>query len=323
MSYILEPVDSVEVLTLMDNSTDMTLESNEIAARTMFGAGPVPAAVIEGGMAPNAFISEHGFSSLVTVQKGDASTRILFDAGLSPNGLIENMRRLEINPTDIDIIVLSHNHWDHITGLSGFVAAIGKANLPVYIHPDFWIRRRISIPGNDPLVLPAPSRSALEGAGFVITEQRRPSYLFKGSVVITGEIERTTAYEKGFPLQESLKGGEWVSDPLVLDEQSLILNIAEKGLMVMSGCGHAGIVNTARYAQKLTGIAKIHAIIGGFHLGGKALEPMIAPTVADAVSLAPSVLVPAHCTGFSAQVALSRALLDAFIPNSVGTRFTM
>ncbi len=86
---------------------------------------------------------------------------------------------------------------------------------------------------------------------------------------------------------------------------------------------HAGMVNTARYAQKLTGISQIHAIIGGFHLGGKALEPMIAPTVADIVNLAPSVLVPAHCTGFSAKVAFSRALPDAFIPNSVGTRFTM
>ena len=147
-------------------------------------------------MAPNAFVSEHGFSSLVTVHKGNASTRILFDAGLSPDGLIENMGRLEINPTDIDIIVLSHNHWDHITGLSGFVAAIGRVNLPVYIHPDFWIRRRISIPGNDPLVLPAPSRSALEGAGFFITEERRPSYLLEGSVLVAGEIERTTTYEK-------------------------------------------------------------------------------------------------------------------------------
>jgi len=172
-------------------------------------------------------------------------------------------------------------------------------------------------------VLPAPSRSALEGAGFAITEERQPSYLYDGSVLVTGEIERTTAYEQGFPLQESLKDGEWVSDPLVLDEQALILNIAGKGLMVMSGCGHAGIVNTARYAQKLTGITTVHAIIGGFHLGGKALEPMIAPTVADIVSLAPSVLVPAHCTGFRANVALSRALPDAFIPNSVGTRFTM
>ena len=323
MSYSLVSVDSVEVLTLMDNSTDMTLESTEIAARTLFGSGPVPAAIIEGGMAPNAFVSEHGFSSLVTVRKGDTRTRILFDAGLSPGGLIENMRRLEISPTDVDIIVLSHNHWDHITGLSGFADAIGRVNLPVYIHPDFWIRRRVTIPGNEPLVLPAPSRSALEGAGFAITEDRRPSYLYDGSVLVTGEIERTTAYEKGFPLQESLDGGEWVSDPLVLDEQALVLNIAGKGLMVMSGCGHAGIVNTVRYAQKLTGITTVHAIIGGFHLGGKALEPMIAPTVADTVSLAPAVLVPAHCTGFTANVALSRALPDAFIPNSVGTKFTM
>lgn len=142
-------------------------------------------------------------------------------------------------------------------------------------------------------------------------------------MLVTGEIERTTTYEKGFPLQESLADGEWVSDPLVLDEQALILNIAEKGLMVISGCGHAGIVNTVRYAQKMTGIPKVHAIIGGFHLGGKELEPMIAPTVVDVVGLAPSVLVPAHCTGFNAQVALSRALPDAFISNSVGTKFTI
>lgn len=109
----------------------------------------------------------------------------------------------------------------------------------------------------------------------------------------------------------------------MLDEQALILNIAEKGLMVLSGCGHAGIVNTARYAQKLTGITQVHAIIGGFHLGGAALESLIGPTVADTVRLAPSVLVPAHCTGFRASVALSHALPDAFISNSVGTRFTM
>lgn len=323
MSYRLEPVDSVELLTLIDNSTDLTLESDEIAARTLFGAGPVPAAIIEGGMAPNAFVAEHGFSILVTVRKGAAETKFLFDAGLSPGGLIENMRRMEINPTDVDLVILSHNHWDHVTGLSGFVEAVGRANLPLYIHPDFWIRRRVTIPGNEPLVLPAPSRSALEGAGFAITEDRRPSYLYDGSVLVTGEIERTTSYEKGFPLQESLADGEWRSDPLVLDEQALILNIAGKGLMVVSGCGHAGIVNTTRYAQKLTGITKVHAIIGGFHLGGKALEPMIAPTVADTVALAPSVLVPAHCTGFRANVALSRALPDAFIPNSVGTRFTI
>ena len=84
--------------------------------------------------------------------------------------------------------------------------------------------------------------------------------------------------------------------------------------MVMSGCGHAGIVNTARYAQKLTGITKIHAIIGGFHLGGIGLEPMIAPTVADTVKLGPSVLVPAHCTGFKANVALSRACRTLSFP---------
>ena len=91
------------------------------------------------------------------------------------------------------------------------------------------------------------------------------------------------------------------------------------------GIHRAHRAGLTRVQRRLSGgfLLGLVADIGGFHLGGKALEPMIAPTVADTVSLAPSVLVPAHCTGFSAQVALSLALPDAFIPNSVGTRFSM
>jgi 7,8-dihydropterin-6-yl-methyl-4-(beta-D-ribofuranosyl)aminobenzene 5'-phosphate synthase len=323
MPIRLEPVDSVEVLTLMDNSTDLTLDSTDLVHRARFGPGTVPAPLSVSGVTPDVFVSEHGFSCLVTVRKGDTTTRILFDAGLTPGGLVENMRRLEIDPREIEVIVLSHNHWDHITGLNGVVQAMGRLNLPVYIHPEFWIPRRLTIQGGEPIELPVMSRTALEGAGFEITEEQQPSYLFDGSVLITGQIERTTPFERGFPPQQSLVGGEWVPDPLVLDEQALVLNVAGKGLMVLSGCGHAGIINTVRHAQRLTGIQAVHSIIGGFHLGGSAMAPNIAPTVAAMVDLSPRVVVPAHCTGPAAKQALTTAMPGAVIPNSVGSRFTL
>jgi 7,8-dihydropterin-6-yl-methyl-4-(beta-D-ribofuranosyl)aminobenzene 5'-phosphate synthase len=92
----------------------------------------------------------------------------------SPDGLIENMRRLE---HDVEVVVLSHGHFDHTTGMDGLIRTRGKANVPVLIHPEFWSRRRLAFPGRDPLMLPTTSRSALEGAGFEINEQQQPSLL--------------------------------------------------------------------------------------------------------------------------------------------------
>jgi len=99
------------------------------------------------------------------------------------------------------------------------------------------------------------------------------------------------------------------------------LHLRDRGLIVMSGCGHAGIINIVRYAQKLTGVERVHAVLGGFHLGGPLFEPII-PLVCEAFAeIAPRVIVPAHCTGWKAQHALATAFPEAFIQNSVGTRF--
>jgi len=96
-----------------------------------------------------------------------------------------------------------------------------------------------------------------------------------------------------------------------------------KGLVVLTGCGHAGIVNTTRYATRLTGIDDVYTVMGGFHLGGPLFEPLI-PRVCDAMEkLSPAVIVPAHCTGWSAQRAFADRFPDAFIPNTVGTRFEL
>jgi len=189
------------------------------------------------------------------------------------------------------------------------------------IHPEFWARRRLAIPGGEPFELPATSQSALEDAGFGIIEQRQPSFLYDRSVLITGEVDRVTGFEKGFPVHQAWRGQGWEPDPLILDDQALIAHVAGRGLVVLTGCGHAGIINICRYAQRLTGVDKLHAVIGGFHLAGPLFEPVIADTVSALEQLAPEVIVPAHCTGWKATHAIARRLPGAFIQNSVGTTF--
>lgn len=100
--------------------------------------------------------------------------------------------------------------------------------------PEFWNQRRLVIPGRDPVELPATSRRALEGAGFTIVEERRPSFLFEGSVLITGEVDRTSGFEPGFPPQQALRGERWEPDPLVPGDQALILHVRDKGLVVFA-----------------------------------------------------------------------------------------
>jgi 7,8-dihydropterin-6-yl-methyl-4-(beta-D-ribofuranosyl)aminobenzene 5'-phosphate synthase len=233
--------------------------------------------------------------------------------------MVENMHRLELSLGDVEVIVLSHGHWDHVTGMEGVARALGRAGLPVLIHPEFWSRRRISLPGRDPSELPSPSRSALEGAGFEIIEERRPSFLLDGSVLITGEVDRTTEFETGFQGHEAFRHGDWQPDPLILDDQAVVLRFAERGLVLLSGCGHAGIVNTVRYAQRLTGEKKIAAVIGGFHLSGPMFEAIITPTVHAFDELSPSLLFPAHCTGWKAVHQFAARFPDAFLQSAVGT----
>ncbi|MGH3813782.1 MAG: MBL fold metallo-hydrolase [Pseudonocardiaceae bacterium] len=318
----LEPVDSVRITTLMDNVTDILMPDQEPARRVPVGAGPRrPAAVMDNGEVPDALIAEHGFSVLVAVSKGDREYRLLYDAGTTPDGVVENMRRLDIDPSSIEAIVCSHGHFDHTTGIDGLIRTLGRTNMPVLIHPHFWRRRRVVLPGREPLEIPTTSRRALEQAGFDVIEEQQPSFLFERSVLVTGEVPRTTGYEPGFPPQQAWLHDDWQPDPLVLDDQALILNVRGKGLVVLTGCGHAGVVNIARYARRLTGDQPLYALIGGFHLNGPVFEPLIPRVLDDLAALHPSVLVPAHCTGWRAQHAMSARFGPAFIPNSVGTSF--
>ena len=321
----LEPVDELSVLTVCDNVMDILLPDEGPAKRLPLAgmarlAPLLDAPTILGGKAADVPLAQHGFSALVEIRKGSRVRQLLFDTGLTPSGCADNLRRLGKDPADIEAIVCSHGHFDHTTGLSGLIGQLGRANLPVLLHPEFWARRRLAVPG-EPFELPTTSRSALESAGFDIIEQRQPSFLYDRSVLITGEVDRVTGFEKGFPIHQAWRNQGWEPDPLILDDQALIVHVAGRGLVVLTGCGHAGVINTCRYAQRLTGVSKLHAVMGGFHLTGRLFEPIIGDTVSALEQLAPDLIVPAHCTGWKATHAIARRLPGAFIQNSVGTTF--
>jgi 7,8-dihydropterin-6-yl-methyl-4-(beta-D-ribofuranosyl)aminobenzene 5'-phosphate synthase len=219
----------------------------------------------------------------------------------------------------VQAVVLSHGHFDHAGGLARLAA---RARLPLTVHPLIWTRRRLALPGADPVELPTLSRRALEDEGFTVIERRRPSLLVDGCVLITGEIDRTTEYERGMPpSHQAWDGEDWRHDPLVVDDQALLVHVRGCGLVVLTGCGHAGAVNTVRHALRLTGVDRLHALLGGLHLSGPAFEPIIPATVRALTELAPDLVCAGHCTGWRAQGALAAALPDAYVPGSSGTRY--
>jgi 7,8-dihydropterin-6-yl-methyl-4-(beta-D-ribofuranosyl)aminobenzene 5'-phosphate synthase len=316
----LEPVDSLVITILVDNTTDVFMPDQGPARRAPPGPGPTRASrIMADGTVPAPLLAEHGFSALVTITKDGRDHRFLFDAGTSPDGMVENMRRLELDPKSIETVICSHGHFDHTTGIDGLIRAVGRPSMPLLIHPHFWRRRRVLLPGRDPIELPTTSKAALSGAGFEIVEEEQPSFLFERSVLVTGEVPRVTGYEPGFPPQQAWLGAGWEPDPLVLDDQALIVNVSGSGLVILTGCGHAGVVNIARYALRLTGSERLCAIVGGFHLNGPIFEPLIPRVLDDLAELSPDWLVPAHCTGWRAQHAMAARFGEAFVPSAVGT----
>jgi 7,8-dihydropterin-6-yl-methyl-4-(beta-D-ribofuranosyl)aminobenzene 5'-phosphate synthase len=207
--------------------------------------------------------------------------------------------------------------------MEGLVRELGRTQLPVMIHPEFWNRRRVRFPGLEPAELPSTSRAALQDMGFAIVEERQPSFLLDGAALITGEVDRTTPFETGFQGHEARLHGSWEPDPLILDDQALVIRLADRGLVILTGCGHAGIVNVVRHAQRLTGETSVAAVIGGFHLSGPMFEPMIEPTVAAFDELRPELLMPAHCTGWKAVHRLAGRYPDAFVQSAVGTTVSL
>jgi 7,8-dihydropterin-6-yl-methyl-4-(beta-D-ribofuranosyl)aminobenzene 5'-phosphate synthase len=307
----LRPVDAVEVTVLVDNTIDILLPSTEVARR----------ATVDYDMLEREQLrAEHGLSLLLTVESDGERASVLYDAGLGRETAIHNMDVLQVGLGDLRAIVLSHGHTDHHGGLEGMLRRAGARGLPLLIHPDAWRDRRVVFPTGAELHLPPPSRQDLDREGVAVTEERQPSLVIDGTVLVTGEVERVTEFERGFPLNQARAGSEWEPDPWIWDDQAVAVHVRDRGLVVLTGCSHAGAINVLRQAQRLTGVKRIHALVGGLHLTGGIFEPLIPPTIDELVAIGPTWVVPGHCTGWVATHELARRMPQAYVQTSVGTR---
>jgi len=310
----LKEVDRVEITTVLDNFIDVLLPGSETVKRVSLGPDWVTKETL---------IAEHGFAAIVKVSAGNTGDSILFDAGLSKHGLTHNLDVLDGKPKEFHAIVLSHGHADHTRGLMGMVERLGSRKMPLLLHPDALLERKVIFPDGHEINLPPPDSSVLRHEGVELIQERAPSYLLGGLIMVTGQVHRSTDFETGFPIHYAKVAGNWQPDPIIHDDQAVVINLKDKGLVVLTGCGHAGVINTIRHAQALTGVNQVHAVMGGFHLSGAIFEPIIAPTVAALKQIRPQMVVPAHCTEWRATHAIAREFPDAFVQNSVGTRFVL
>jgi 7,8-dihydropterin-6-yl-methyl-4-(beta-D-ribofuranosyl)aminobenzene 5'-phosphate synthase len=307
----LRPVDAADVTIVVDNAIDILLPSTDLVRR--------PALVWEWS-ARDQLRAEHGYALLLTVAAGGQRATLLYDAGLGRDTAIHNLDVLGRDPKDVRAMVLSHGHADHHGGLEGLVRRLGRPGLPLVLHPDAWRERKVVFPTGAEIRMPPPSHQDLDREGWEVVEERGPSLLLAGTVLVTGQVERTTEFERGFPLQRARTNGGWEPDPWLWDDQAVVVHLRGRGLVVLSSCSHAGVINVLRHAQRLTGVERVHAFVGGLHLTGGLFEPIIPRTLAALAAIGPAVVVPGHCTGWQATHRLAAALPQAYVQTSVGTR---
>ncbi len=310
----LPATDGVEITTIVDNTLDLLMASTPIARRFP---------IHEKLFTRHQLRAEHGVSLLVTILNHGKRETILFDTGVTPDGALHNLALLGADLGSIQAIVLSHGHPDHAQGLHGFLDKLGRRRLPILLHPDAFLKRRIVVNERMTLDLPPPSLHDLEREGIELLAERGPSFLINGTILLTGQVARTTEFETGLKNQEAEIDGTWRPDPWVYDDQAVVIHVRNKGLVVITGCGHAGVINILNQVRSQTGVERIYAVLGGFHLTGALFEPIIPQTVEALRRIDPAVIVPAHCTGWRAMQRIAQAMPEAYTPNSVGTTFDL
>lgn len=309
----LRPVDRVDVTVVVDLSVDVLLASTGPAVRPT---------IAYDWATRDALRAEHGYSLLVTTSVGDERHTLAYDAGLSPTTFGWNCDVLEIRPAEIEAILLSHGHADHHGGLAGLYRRFGRSGLPVVLHPDARLERRVVFPNGHVIDMPPPSVNDLEREGARVIDEPGPTLWGADTMLLSGQVERTTEYEQGFPLQQRRDGDGWAPDTWIWDDQNLVVHVRDRGLVVTSGCSHAGAVNVMRNARRLTGIDRVHAFIGGMHLTGGLFERIIPSTIDDVEAIAPDYLVPGHCTGYRALAEIVQRFPDRYLASSVGSRYS-
>ena len=259
---------------------------------------------------------------------------MLFDVGPSPSVWRENAARLGVDLAALEVIFLSHWHFNHSGALPEVAADIAAARqraglrepIVVDVHPDRPDQRGVLVANGQMMLLRAePTLASLEAAGAQVALRGDAHALCGGFFFGSGAIARVTEYETGFAGHYSFRGEQCEADPLIMDERFLAARVRGRGVSVLSACSHAGIVNVGVGAREAFGNAEIDLLLGSYHLSGKLMEPRIEQTVRDLDALVrPRIVAPGHCTGWRAKAALAAAFAPGrYGPSVVGSTYLL
>jgi 7,8-dihydropterin-6-yl-methyl-4-(beta-D-ribofuranosyl)aminobenzene 5'-phosphate synthase len=261
----------------------------------------------------NPYLAQHGLAFFVEVRRGEQKTCILLDTGQTAEPLLHNMKLTGVSPGDIDLIFLSHCHYDHTGGLAGILAAIGRET-PVVAHPLLFRENYSLKPRLQPIGMRL-SRQQLEALGGRPVLAGEPFSLLPG-VTSSGEVKRSGSQEGRGIGTYNLEDGSFHPDPL-RDDLSLYVNVRDRGLFILTGCSHAGILDILRQGLEVTGVSRVLGLMGGLHLLKTPPEEVEA-TVAELARYEPEYLWAGHCTGLLPLARLAQVFPRAFAQLQVG-----
>jgi 7,8-dihydropterin-6-yl-methyl-4-(beta-D-ribofuranosyl)aminobenzene 5'-phosphate synthase len=310
------PCDGARITVLDENFIDILLPSTDRIAR--YG--------MDQHFSPKygEILAENGLCFYVETFSAGTVTTVLFDAGLTAPVVLHNAALLGIDLADVDAVVLSHGHPDHVGGVTGVLEAIGHP-APVIAHPDAFNPRMIVKPYVTlPMINIGFSRERIEHAGGGLIQARGSIQLGPG-LRSSGEMETTADFELEAPAGRLCVHADGAVEPDgINDHQVLGIDIAGEGLLVIDPCGHRGIISSTEHMRKLFDTETVYGVMGGFHTGHPGISAnRIDNTARRLAEYAPQLIAPMHCSGFPLRRAVADAAPNAFELITAGSVLTV
>ncbi|WP_315772428.1 MULTISPECIES: MBL fold metallo-hydrolase [unclassified Bradyrhizobium] len=304
--------------------------------------GDLSIARMQGNETPDAppratLVGEWGLSMHAESQRDNEVRNILVDFGYNPVTLLTNMEILKIQPEEFDALVLSHGHYDHFGGMVGFLSATKgklKKDLPFFVGgEDCFCTRTVGNGGQ----FGALDRQAIKESNLILMMADGPAVVADHAFT-TGKIAQSSFEKPLSPSREKVgiangfgcfpdkvspakNAGEFVVDDFEHEIGTNFL-LKGKGLVILTSCSHRGVINTIRQAQRASGVDKVHAVIGGFHLVPPLDDAYFKQVIAELKDINPDYLMPAHCTGEPFYDMLRREMPGKVFQSNVGTLYT-